>query len=167
MLATPSAGLTALTWLEQKVQEGDAFIVSDYDSDVDIAGPKRYRVTTPNTTKYTHLIIEIAALTAGLFELYETPTESAVPVPGDAVTVKNLNRNSSTANTTLVKSDATWDADGTQIWRGRVQAAASPVSNRVPIALKTNTTYMVKFTSDGDNNKLWTQLIWIEHTDLI
>lgn len=163
MLSTQSGGLTTLTWLEQKAQEGDAFIATDYDSAVEIIGPKQYGIIAPNTTKYSHLIIEVSALTAGTFELFETPTITGA---GTALTAYNLNRNSSTAATLVVKYDMTTSADGTRIWHGRVQAAASPVSNRVAIELQTSLTYHFKFTTDANSNKLWVQFIWVEHTDL-
>lgn len=156
-------GLVMQTLEEQKSHEGLAFVATDYDASVDAAGPKLYRVTTPNTTLYSHLRLEVAALTAGLIEIYETPTQTGA---GTGLTAYNLNRNSSGAATLVVAYDMTVSADGTRIWFSRMQAAGAPIGNSIPIVLKANTTYLVKFTSDGNGNKLWISFVWVEHTDL-
>jgi hypothetical protein len=117
-----------IDYSHHEIHAGDSFIYTDYDADVDIAGPKRYRITTPDTTKWAHLIIEATSAAAGVLAFSEDPT---IDASGDAGTVYNLNRNSTTANTTLVKYDATTKApnnDGTILWQDYIGNTGHPAA---------------------------------------
>jgi len=159
-------GLLAVPFEENRVHEGYAFFGTDYDASIATAAPKYYRITTPNTTLWSHLRIEAAALTAGLIELYETPTENEPAGAGTGITLRNVDRNSSRTATVVLKYDPTFAADGTLIWFARLEAAAAPHGNSVPIILGQNKTYVIKFTSDANDNKLWLNCIFVEHTNL-
>lgn len=164
--------LKTIDYAHHEIHDGSSFIYNDYDEDVDTASPKRYRITTPNTAAWAHLVMEVTANAAGTLIFYEDPSINAA---GSAGTVYNLNRNSSTANTTLVKYDTTTQApnnDGTVLWQDYIGTTGKPNSSfggsattRVEFILKQNEDYILKFTPDADNTKLWVRFIWYEHTN--
>ena len=48
--------IQTIEYEHHEVHAGSHFVYYDYDSDVDTAGPKYYRLTTPSTTKWIHII---------------------------------------------------------------------------------------------------------------
>jgi hypothetical protein len=163
----------ALLMMDQahhEIHAGDHFFVSLYDADVDTGGPKYLRLTTPNTTKWAHLVLRFTSSGAGLWQLYENPTLNAT---GTAVTIFNSNRNSSTAATVTAFEDTTTTSDGTLLFsditgaNGIGGTQSSGTSGReAELILKQNEDYVLKFTPDADNAKVVILLEWYEHTSL-
>jgi hypothetical protein len=152
-----------------EIHAGDHFFYSDYDSDVDTAGPKYYRLTTPNTTKLIHILFSLYSEGSGTWQLFENPTVNAA---GTAATTFNSNRNSATAAGLVVAYDPTSTADGTQIkiWRTGIgtntgSRAGGEARSTYEIMLKQNEDYFLKFTPDADNAKTKAELNWYEHTN--
>jgi phosphoribosylformylglycinamidine (FGAM) synthase-like enzyme len=150
--------------MEHLMNTGKAFITTDIDTDVDIAGPKYYKITTPNTTVWSRLKVKATLAGAALIEIYEAPTFGTSPAAGTALTAINVNRNSAKTATLGIKYDSTLGtgetAEGTKVWQYKLAAAGSFESDK--LVLKQNTVYHVKITSDGDNNKLWINFNWDE-----
>jgi hypothetical protein len=164
--------LQTIDYPHHEIHSGSSFTITDYDSDVDIAGPKYYRITTPDTKSWAHLTLEASAATAGLIELYENPTESEPVVAGTAFTAYNRDRNSSSTASLVIKYDPTFTSAGTRIWHSRIGVSGNPSvrsggtsSSRDEFILKQNEDYVIKFTSDADNNALWIIFNWYEHTN--
>lgn len=150
--------------IEYIINAGKAFIITDVDTDIDIAGPKYYKITTPNSIIWSRFKLKATLAGAALIELYEAPTFGTTPAAGDAMTAINMNRNSANAATLGFKSDSTLGsgetAEGTKVWQCKLAAAGTCESDK--LVLKQNTVYHVKITSDGDNNKLWINFNWDE-----
>jgi hypothetical protein len=149
----------------EKQNNGLQFSASDYDSDIDISGPKYWSIRTPNTTKYAHMVISLSASAAGILEIFENPNLGSTGAIGEALTSYNGDRNSSTAATTLVYYDATVSgvgaSDGTKIYNEYI----IDKSKDKKFILKKNEDYLVKFTSIADNNKASVGFEWVEHVN--
>jgi hypothetical protein len=162
--------IQTIEYEHHEVHAGSHFIYYDYDSDVDTASPKYYRLTTPNTTKWAHIQFVLYSEGFGTWQLFENPTVNAA---GTTATTFNNDRNSETAATLVIAYDATSTADGTQIkvWRtgsgtNAPQRAGSESRASVELILKQNEDYFLKFTPDADNAKTKVEVLWYEHTNI-
>jgi len=161
--------LITIDYEHHEVHAGSHFIYYDYDADVDTAGPKYYRLTTPDTTKWIHMQFVLQSEGAGTWQLFENPTVNAA---GTTATTFNNDRNSATAAGLVVAYDATSTADGTQIkiWRtgsgtNAPSRAGTESRSSVELILKQNEDYFLKFTPDSDNCKTKVEMLWYEHTN--
>lgn len=153
-----------------EIHAGDHFFYSDYDSDVDTASPKYYRLTTPNTTKWIHMLFGLYSEGVGTWQLFENPTVNAA---GTAATKFNSNRNSSTAAGLVIAYDPTSTSDGTLLRSWRTGIGTNTGSREgghersiYEKILKQNEDYFLKFTPDADNAKTIVELNWYEHISL-
>lgn len=139
-----------------KIHEGSHYTTVDYDSDVDITGPKYWHIKAPDTTVVPHLVWRVKASLNGLVELFEAPTTTA---DGTALTSRNNDRNSSNTATTLFYYDPTVTGDGTRIdvdvigsdGANPAGADGGDMNRETEWLLKRNTSYLIKFTSGTDN----------------
>ena len=151
-----------------EIHEGEHFIVTIYDGDVDNAAPKYLRITTPNTSTRCHLITAVSGSGGVLYEFYEDPTLLAA---GAALTEYNNDRNSATAATATTFEDTTTQGpnnDGTLLDAGFSGGEKKRVSgesgSRDEFILKQNEDYLVKVTADDDNTKITITLKWYEES---
>jgi len=168
-LDSSTESISTIDYSHHEIHAGSHFFYTDYDSDVDTGSPKYYRITTPNTKKWSHMIFVLYSEGVGTWQLYENPTVNASGTPG---TLINSNRNSLTAATLVIAPDPTSTADGTLIktWRtGSGTNAPTRVGietrGESEIILKQNEDYFLKFTPDSDNAKTKVEFEWYEHTD--
>lgn len=164
--------LIAISEVHHKSHEGDAYTVTDVDLSVDNAGPKYWRITTPDTATWAHFQFEADASGPGLIEIFRTPTEDDPAVAGTALVAYNDNENSANTATTAIKYDPVFTSDGTRIWHSRIGVTGNPVAasggksgSRREKILKQGTTYTVKFTPDGDGESIWISFYWYENTN--
>lgn len=156
-----------IDYAHHEIHSGSHFFWTDYDTDVDTGAPKYYRITTPNTTKWAHMLFILYSEGVGTWQLFENPTVNAAGTPA---TLLNNDRNSLTAATLVIAPDPTSTADGTLIktWR---TGSGTNASTRVgtesrgesELILKQNEDYFLKFTPDSDNAKVKLELEWYEH----
>lgn len=132
------------------------------------AGTQVYLLTTPNTTKWAHIIFSLTGSAITQADLYEGADRTGVL----AQTISNSNRNSATAATLLVhKNISGGTTDGSLIWTMNSGAATnqsrSPLSadRNNEIILKQNTKYLIRFTSGTNDNLCNIQLQWYEHVN--
>jgi len=161
--------LQTIDYEHHEIHSGSHFIYYDYDGDVDIASPKYYRLTTPNTTKWIHIQFILFSEGSGTWQLFENPTVNAA---GTTATTFNNDRNSVTTAGLIIAYDATSTADGTQIkiWRtgsGTTAPMRAGTESRssVELILKQNEDYFLKFTPDADNAKTKVEVLWYEHSN--
>jgi len=138
-----------------KVHAGEYFIVTDYDTSVDTASPKYWHIKA-HTSKKSHLIIMINVDTAGLLQFFEISTLNA---DGTALTARNADRNNSATANTLFYYDPGVDVDGTTIEQYRIgvggnQKLGGSTRQESEIILKLNTSYLIKYTPDGNGAKV-------------
>jgi hypothetical protein len=156
--------VATIDYPHQRIHDGKAFLVNSYDTDIDIAGPKYYRITVP-VGKVAHVEVDATLLTAGLVELYEGPTLTGA---GTALTAINRNRESSNVAAVVVAEDCTISAAGTLLGFLRVNGSAHPTqgvganaASRHEFELDAGN-YLIKITTDADNNKSWLGVLWYE-----
>lgn len=166
----PTHTLQTIDYAHHEVHAGSHFFCSVYDADVDTSAPKYIRLTSPDTTKWAHLLIKYTSTGGGVWEFFENPTLNAA---GDAVTVYNNDRNSLTASTVTVFQDTTTTGtDGTKLWTdltgdngiGGAKYSGSGIRGE-EIILKQKEDYILKFTPTADNAKIVVDFSWYEHTN--
>jgi hypothetical protein len=160
---------TIIEYEHHEIHDGYHYFYTDYDSEVDTAGPKYYRLTTPNTTKWIHLVVTLYSEGVGTWQIFENPTVNAA---GTTATTFNNDRNSTNAAGIVIAYDATSTADGTLIATYRTGSGTtgpsrvgSDTSRNREIILKQNEDYFIKFTPDADNAKTKLELDWYEHVN--
>ena len=135
------------------------------------AGTQDYLITTPDTTKWAHMIIVPDGSAITQFQLYEATDKTGTT----AQTVQNRNRNSVTAaGVTVHKGVSGGSTDGTLIWQYKGGAAtgvssrssANVTRNNSEIVLKQNTKYILRITSGTNDNLTNVMLDWYEHTNV-
>ena len=156
--------------VHHEIHEGHHFTVVVVDTDVDIAGPKYVRITTPNTVARMHFEAMVSADGAVLVEFYEDPTLLAA---GAALTERNNDRNSSVTSVATTFEDTTTQApnnDGTLLFAFRAGGTgvgqtriSAELSKRQEWVLKQNEDYLVKVTADADNTEVIVVFAWYEH----
>ena len=92
-----------------KIHHGMLFSVSDIDTDVDVSGPKYWRLHTPAGIN-VHADIKVTADNDAVAVLYRAATVSGA---GSALSVVNRNENSANVAATLAFKDTTVSSDGT------------------------------------------------------
>jgi hypothetical protein len=157
---TPALDMLPQDYFHGKLCMGRLFAVTDYDSDVDTAAPKYWRITTA-AGKCTFASIQIGVSGAGLIELYENPTLDAA---GTAITVHNKNRNSANLPLVTFYYDTTTTADGTLLVETYVgSGTGGPIKlggdHEIGYALKANEDYIIKYTPAANDQSA---SIWIE-----
>jgi hypothetical protein len=156
-----------IDYAHNEIHAGSHFTFDSYLS-LTKAGSGQLLIITPNTTKWSHLFIEIDT-TAGdvVMEFTENATVTEV---GTAATIYNNSRNSTTTNGTLIYLSSTVTAGTTVLkkkYMGSGKSGYGGVNrNEDEIILKQGTNYLLKFT---EQNIAACQvnfiLEWYEHTN--
>jgi hypothetical protein len=162
------SGLVVLDSMHHMIHSGKAFVYPNYDADVDIAGPKYFRLIT-GANKEVHFDFSCTLLTAGTVSLIEAPTTSGNGSDVSAA-IKNLNRRSSITPELAIWEDPTVTVETGVVGLWRIGTAGgfanSSVgglgSNRQEYILKASTVYAFKILTDADNNRSWLEFRWYE-----
>lgn len=151
----------------KEVHAGDCFY-NTYYSERDTAELISIRLKTPNTTKWSHLLFEIAAQGKILVELRETITDNF-----GAGAAFNRNRNYPSTPTTILEQGVVAATAGTVIWNWLSGSTIGAFGGTVPlirssceIVLKQNEKYELRVTSGVDNNTINSYVTWYEHTNI-
>jgi hypothetical protein len=151
-----------------EIHEGDHFFYTDCLT-LASAGAQDYLITTPNTTKWTHLSFSAHGSAITEIKFFEASDKSGTT----AQTIVNNNRNSTKASAnTLHKGTSGGTTDGTQIWCSKGGSATGASSREgissgqdTEIILKQNTKYILRITSGTNDNLVNLALAWYEHTN--
>jgi hypothetical protein len=126
-------------------------------------------LTTPNTTKWSHLLLRVDLSAAATFDVLEDVTSFS---GGAAFTPLNFNRNSSnvSGNTIIVGhtgSDLITPTGGTSIWNENLGTRGQQTSrsNASELILKQNSKYLFRITNSTASNNTSILLTWYEHTN--
>lgn len=127
--------------------------------------------TTPNTTKWLHMLFQFDVGGATLYTITEAPT-GGLANPTGIITAINNNRNSTkTTGVSSFSYDGTAATGGTVLLTGYVGTGTGPFSasgssrSDTELVLKQNTIYAVSLYSTA-TNYAGIYLEWYEHTDL-
>jgi hypothetical protein len=170
--------LQTIDYAHHEIHGGSCFAAHVYDADFDGAEIISVSFTTPDTTKWLHVVALVGSSTAATFEIGEGSTVTAGS--GSAYTVINRNRNSDTTSvvsdlaaspaTNTVTLNGTISNIGTVIHGealggGKNQAGGGGIRDTEEYILKQDTTYSFRLTNGStDNGVASMQLSWYEHT---
>ena len=125
--------------------------------------------TTPDTTKWAHLLLQVDVNASCLFEVLESVSSFS---GGAAFTVRNFDRNSSnttgmTVITGYTGSDLITPTGGTTIWSENLgtKGVSTSRSNASELIMKQNTNYLFRVTNGSTSNPMTILLTWYEHTN--
>lgn len=159
--------LQIIDYAHHEIHSGSHFMYTDA-VELDSAETQDYLITTPNTTKWAHMLFDMDGSVITQWQLYESSDKNGTTLQ----TVGNNNRNSSTTATLIVHkgtSGGTTDGSVIHLYKGGAASqqsmAASMARNDSEIILKQNTKYILRVTSGTDNNLTNIRLEWYEHTD--
>lgn len=150
--------VNVLDFLRQKLQAGKAFFAG-YGGPIADVGGFDILLVTPNTDIRVHLLLEVEAAGAAVFQVYEGVAATA----GTAVPAYNRDRNSAaTATMTLSHTPTEVTGDDTAMMAGLVGTGA-PYKSAQEIILKKNTKYLITVANmAGAANNILARLSWLE-----
>lgn len=157
--------LSIITFSHHMVHKGDHFLYTDHATLAN-AATQDYLITTPNTTKWAHMVFFLEGSAITQWQLFEGSDKIGTTLQAAG----NNNRNSSTtAGVTVHKGTSGGTTDGTQlhIFKGgsatNQAKSASDTGNNEELVLKQNTKYILRVTSASDGNLTNVKLEWYEH----
>jgi len=170
-LDSATGAVEVIDYAHHEVHSGSHFSFSAYNDNLDTAGEWDFIVTTPDTTKWAHMIGSITGALQTLFEIYEDTTHTT----DAAQSVFNNNRNSATSAGVTIHTSNDDASDGTRIFVTSFGVDTGGGANKVTgggstrgdseFILKQNTKYLFRTTSNSDDNNVNLILSWYEHTN--
>jgi len=167
-----TSSLQTIDYAHHEVHGGSTFMYAQAP-DLAINNVRDIQITTPNTTKWAHLTVEVATESETDVYFYENVT---INTAGTADTIRNMNRNSATTttltikridNTSLANANAdTAVAGANTLWRQIIGAGKNSGSfnHDTEMVLKQNEDYCLRFIANAAGYVNYF-LRWYEHTD--
>ena len=157
--------LITTSYPHHEVHSGSHYFIAGYTT-LGSGDSTYFALTTPNTTKWTHMIFEIQSSGILTSYVYETATVTG----GTAVVPNNNNRNSTNTSGNTVVSMPSISVYGTCIDSSKVGAGGGfkfggNISRDNENILKQNTTYLYVFVSGAASNIVAFKAEWYEHTN--
>jgi len=139
--------LITMDYAHHEIHEGDHFMYTDCLT-LASAGTQDYLVTTPNTTKWSHMSFEVSGSAITALDVYEASDKTGTTLQ----TIFNNHRNSLNASgNTIHKGTSGGTTDGTKIWchkagssTGAASATGASSKQDTEIVLKQNTKYIFR-----------------------
>ena len=184
-LVSSTLARSGIDYAHHMVHDGEAYCASIYEADFDKAEQIGIIFTTPNTNKHLHVMLNVYASSAALFQICEAPT---MDVGEYSVTFKKpMNRNRNSSNTSAIRS---WRAvpvvgqfshkvaadaapvttDGTLVHSEVIgsgkQGGGGPTRDTGEFVLKRNTTFYFRLAGTiqgADGSIASMELVWYEH----
>jgi hypothetical protein len=169
-----SGARTVITYQHHKIHEGDTYIINEA-YDLAINNVIDIRITTPNTTKWAHWVLEFDTESEYEFWFYEV---AVITVAGSAYTPINLNRNSVNTsvlavdiitNASLALANADTDVTGATTlmhgFAGAGKTTGGSQSIREEFILKQNTIYGFRAVANAAG-WIHENMAWYEHESL-
>jgi hypothetical protein len=161
--------LQTIEYEHHEIHAGSHFFYTDSVT-LASSGTQVYLLTTPDTTKWSHLVFMATGSAITKVDLYEGANRTGTTEQ----TLLNSDRNSLTAATLIVHKDISGGTtDGALIWTmqsgtATAQSRSGLTANRESeIILKQNTKYLLRITSSTASNLTNLQLEWYEHTNIV
>ena len=159
---------TTINYAHHEIHDGSHYYIKGYvelDTDADID----FCITTPDSTKWGHMLFSISGTSITTIEIYEGSTYSTA---GSAVTAINNNRNSTNTSVMSIASERSITALGTKISASKFGTATNPgnplaggsAAREDEVILKQNTSYTFRIISGADGNTIDYRANWYEHT---
>ena len=159
-----------IDYQHHEVHSGSSF--QYYDTvEIDNGVTQDYLITTPNSTKWAHMLFELSGSGITQYELFEATDKTGTT----AQTAYNQNRNSATTPTVTIHkgvSGGTTDGNRIKVFKGGSSSGQSRTSSTYSgrtgeTILKANTKYILRITSGTNDNIVSSKLEWYEHTNIV
>ena len=165
-----SGSLISISYGHHEVHDGNAYWVSN-NATLGNGEINTVSLKTPNTTKWSHLLLQVDSSAEAVFDVLEDVTGIA---SGAASVPMNFNRNTTNTSGNTCKVGDTTGADvivptgGTSIWLETlgVKGIVTSRVNDSELILKQNSQYLFRVTNGATANNCTILLIWYEHTSL-
>lgn len=157
--------LQTISYEHHEIHSGSHYNYCDYSLNEGSGNTIEFVMTTPNTTKWAHLVFQVYSSEGATLELYEGTTGVT---GGTAITPRNNNRNSSNvSDITLIKDPTTITDNGTRAsgYLAGGGRTSGVVERGNEFVLKQNTAYLVRITSLAVSNDISWCAEWYEHTN--
>jgi len=165
MDASTNALITVIQ-AHHEIHEGDHYFVKGW---LDLSNGQvfDFLATTPNTTKWAHMLVNFNSEAEADVEIFEGATTSA---DGTSVTELNRNRNSANSAGLVITHTPTVTGTGTSVATyklGSGKQTGGEARANGEMVLKQNTKYIIRITNDTTSNN-WFDYIadWYEHTNI-
>ena len=159
--------LNTVDYAHHEIHSGSSF-VAHHIQDVTASGTINVTITTPNTTRWAHMLWIIGTELEAELRFYEGSTATG----GTTITPMNRNRNSSGTSTCVVMGTPTVGTVGSLIFADHLGGGAASARfggetrGDHEWVLKQNTTYTVQMVNmTGSANYMSVALDWYEHTN--
>lgn len=167
-LDTITRSLTTIEYEHHELHEGHVFHVNFDKGSINTSAVAYLLITTPNSTKWAHIVAHMVVTKGAKLELFEDPTVDPV---GTVVDELNHDRNSGTTADVVVTHTPTVSVDGTLLdvnlaGTAGKYAVGGEVNGRNEWILHSNEQYLLKVTSLEDANLVILNVDWYEHTNL-
>jgi len=156
-----------IDYAHHEIHAGSHFMYTDA-VELASAATQDYLITTPDTTKWAHILFDMDGSAITQWQLYEGSDKDGTTLQ----TVGNSNRNSLTAATTTIHkgtSGGTTDGVLMHVYKGGSASAQSkgPATSRndEEIILKQDTKYILRVTSGTNANLTNLRIEFYEHTN--
>lgn len=160
--SSPNSGIIIIDFPHYQIHAGRSFIFSDNYA-LGLNAEKFYSFTTPNTTRYAHVIWTLFTKGETLFRVHEAVTCTE----GTTTTALNANRNSATTSVMVIKNVSAVSNYGTTIVTNQFGAVSSNgnggISNRDELIFKANTKYLFYIKSLASSNNVNPVFRWYEY----
>ena len=160
--------IQTIDYEHHEIHAGSHFFYTD-SVELDSAAVQNYLITTPDTTKYAHMIMLATGSAITQIQIYEAGDRNGTTLQ----TVFNSDRNSLTAATvTIHKGTSGGTTDGSLVWQRKSGSAAGASRTGMETTrggekiLKRNTKYIVRITSGTNDNLTNVQFDWYEHINI-
>lgn len=159
--------IQTIEYAHHEIHTGSHFMYTDCLTLAN-AGTQDYLLTTPNTTKWSHMSFQYEGSAITALDIYEGTDKTGTTIQN----IFNNNRNSATTSVnTIYKGTSGGTTDGTKIWCHKsgsttnqsISGASSEQATE--IILKQNTKYIFRLTSGTNDNLVNLNLEWYEHTN--
>jgi hypothetical protein len=160
--------IQTIDYEHHEIHAGSHFFYTDA-VELDTNGVQNYLITTPDTTRWAHIIMLATGSAITQVQIYEGADRDGTTLQ----TVFNSDRNSLTAATVTVHKGTSGGAtDGTLVWQRKSGSAAGSSRTGMETTrggekiLKRNTKYIVRITSGTNDNLTNVQFDWYEHINI-
>jgi len=168
---------TVISYEHHEVHSGSMYSVQVLNPDLDNGDTLNIAFTTPNTTKWFHMLILVDNSSESRLELHEAPT--VTNGSGDTLVVYNHNRNSVKTSTMLsidasaisarASGNVATTVAGTILYSEQIGSGRNKIAGESRAInewiLDQNATYCVMLIGLADNGSANVLLNWYEHTD--
>ena len=155
--------ITTIAYEHHEIHAGSHYYVQGF-STVASGDSIYFSVTTPNTTKWLHMVFDLTS--SGAMSVYTY--EGATVTGGTAVTPLNNNRNSSDTSLAILKANPDITSAGTVLdsaYVGAGQKGSGFDERNRELILKQNSTYLFIMKSGAATNYINYTGEWYEHTN--